>query len=272
MLADPRLNKRSAFTDSNAKLGLVGLLPQRVETIDQQLARVRRQLSEHHRMLAKNVYLRELHDRNETLFYRLLIDDLPGSADRLHPDGGRGDPCTTAFRRPRGVAIPLAGGRAKAFGNLGLGPDDVDLIPHRLGAILGIGDWGVGGIDIAIGKIGVYVAAAGVDPGARSGGDRRRDGPHQTCSRIPATSVKHAVRGSKYDDLIDRYVTTATEMFPNALLHWEDFGRRTPPDPRPLPGQCLHVQRRHAGHRCHRVRRHPVRREGLQRRPWPTTA
>ena len=85
LLADPRLNKQSAFTDSEREeLGLVGLLPQRVETIDQQLARVRRQLSEHHGMLAKNVYLRELHDRNETLFYRLLIDDLPELRGTLH--------------------------------------------------------------------------------------------------------------------------------------------------------------------------------------------
>lgn len=232
MLADPRLNKQSAFTDAEREeLGLVGLLPQRVETIDQQLARVRRQLSEHHGMLAKNVYLRELHDRNETLFYRLLIDDLPELMPIVYtPTVGEAiREYSHAFRRPRGVYLQSRWPEdvPKAFGNLSLGPDDVDLIVATDSeAILGIGDWGVGGIDIAIGKISVYVAAAGVDPERAIpvvidvGTDRTG-----LLTDPGYLGEKHArLRGAKYDDLIDQYVTTATQMFPNALLHWEDFG------------------------------------------------
>ncbi|HPE13562.1 MAG: NAD-dependent malic enzyme [Actinobacteria bacterium] len=232
LLADPRLNKQSAFSDSEREeLGLVGLLPQRVETIDQQLLRVRRQLSEQPSVLAKNVYLRELHDRNETLFYRLLIEDLPELMPIVYtPTVGEAiREYSHAFRRPRGVYLQSRwpDDVPKAFANLQLGPDDVDLIVATDSeAILGIGDWGVGGIDIAIGKISVYVAAAGVDPERAIpvvldvGTDRTG-----LLTDPGYLGEKHArLRGEQYDALIDKYVSTAKQMFPNALLHWEDFG------------------------------------------------
>jgi malate dehydrogenase (oxaloacetate-decarboxylating) len=134
-----------------------------------------------------------------------------------------------AFRRPRGVYLQSRwpDDVPKAFANLQLGPDDVDLIVATDSeAILGIGDWGVGGIDIAIGKISVYVAAAGVDPERAIpvvldvGTDRTG-----LLTDPGYLGEKHArLRGEQYDALIDRYVTTAKQMFPNALLHWEDFG------------------------------------------------
>lgn len=232
LLADPRLNKQSAFTDQEREsLGLVGLLPQRVETIDQQLSRVRRQLDEHPGALAKNVYLRELHDRNETLFYRLLVDDLPELMPIVYtPTVGEAiREYSHAFRRPRGVYLQSRWPEdvPKAFANLQLGADDVDLIVATDSeAILGIGDWGVGGIDIAIGKISVYVAAAGVDPERAIpvvldvGTDRTG-----LLTDPGYLGEKHArLRGEQYDALIDKYVMTAKQMFPKALLHWEDFG------------------------------------------------
>ena len=230
LLADPRLNKQSAFSDSEREeLGLVGLLPQRVETIDQQLLRVRRQLSEQPSVLAKNVYLRELHDRNETLFYRLLIEDLPELMPIVYtPTVGEAiREYSHAFRRPRGVYLQSRwpDDVPKAFANLQLGPDDVDLIVATDSeAILGIGDWGVGGIDIAIGKISVYVAAAGVEraiPVVLDVGTDRTG----LLTDPGYLGEKHArLRGEQYDALIDKYVSTAKQMFPNALLHWEDFG------------------------------------------------
>jgi malate dehydrogenase (oxaloacetate-decarboxylating) len=114
-----------------------------------------------------------------------------------------------------------------ALADLGRGADDVDLIvASDAEEILGIGDWGVGGIDIAVGKLAVYTAAAGVDPArvipvsldVGTNNEQLRGDPRYVGNR-------HArVRGKRYDDFIDAYVTAATKLFPNALLHWEDFG------------------------------------------------
>ena len=114
-----------------------------------------------------------------------------------------------------------------AFRNYGLGPDDVDLIVATDSeGILGIGDWGVGGIAIAVGKLAVYVAAAGLHPGrvipvvldAGTDNPALLDDPMYLGNRHPR------VRGERYDELIDAYVSAVTRLFPQAMLHWEDFG------------------------------------------------
>ena len=156
------------------------------------------------------------------------------------------------FRRTRGVYLSVDAIEAVevSFRNLWMGPEDVDLIVATDSeGILGIGDWGVGGIEIAIGKLAVYIAAAGIHP--------RRVIPVVLDMGTDNLALlndemylgnRHArVRDQRYDDLIDAYVATATRLFPNAMLHWEDFGVSNAR--RIQQVRRRHVQRRHAGHR-----------------------
>jgi malate dehydrogenase (oxaloacetate-decarboxylating) len=114
----------------------------------------------------------------------------------------------------------------ESFRNYGLGPDDVDLIVATdAEGILGIGDWGVGGIEIAIGKLAVYIAAAGIHPRRVIPVvlDMGTDNLALLNDRMYLGARHARVRGQRYDDFIDAYVQTATKLFPHALLHWEDF-------------------------------------------------
>ena len=156
-----------------------------------------------------------------------------------------------------------------ALRNTGLGPEDVDLlVATDSEGILGIGDQGVGGIEIAIGKLAVYIAAAGIHP-ARCLPvvlDVGTDNPALLDDDLYLGARHARVRDGRYDDLLDAYVTAASSLFPNAMLHWEDFGasnaRRVLEQVRRAG---MHVQRRHAGHRrCGpggRARRDPRHRQ-----------
>ena len=232
VLSDPWLNKGTAFTEpERAALGLTGLLPSRVLTLDQQAQRAYQQCSQQASALDQNVYLTALHDRNEVLFYRVLTDHLSellpivytptiGEAIQLY---------SHQYRRPRGVylSIDAPDQIETALRAPELSAGDVDLIVATdAQAILGIGDWGVGGIDIAAGKLAVYTAAGGVNP-ARTlpvvldvGTDRR-----ELLEDPLYLGVRHKRPAQEpYDAFIDAYVTTALKIFPHALLHWEDFG------------------------------------------------
>jgi len=232
VLSDPRLNKGTAFPESErAALGLTGLLPSRVLTLDQQAERAYRQCSGQPSALDKNVYLTALQDRNEVLFFRLLTDHLSellpivytptiGEAIRYY---------SHQYRRPRGVylSIDAPDEIETALRAPELSADQVDLIVATdAQAILGIGDWGVGGIDIAAGKLAVYTAAGGVDP-ARTLPvvlDVGTDRPELLEDPL-YLGVRHKRPAQEpYDAFIDAYVTTALKIFPHALLHWEDFG------------------------------------------------
>ncbi|MGY4992495.1 NAD-dependent malic enzyme [Streptomyces sp. 900105245] len=232
VLADPRINRGTAFTGEQRRaLDLVGLVPPRVLTQDEQADRAYGQFRDQAGDLAKSVYLTALHDRNEVLFYRLVGDHLEemlpivytptvGTAIRRY---------STEYRRPRGVYLSVDAPEdvERSLRASGLGADDVDLIVATDGeGILGIGDWGVGGIDIAVGKLAVYTAAAGIDPRRTLpvmldvGTNRPEllDNPLYLGNRHPRADR------DTYDAFIDAYVTTAAKLFPNALLHWEDFG------------------------------------------------
>jgi malate dehydrogenase (oxaloacetate-decarboxylating) len=232
VLASPLLNRGTAFTSAEREaLGLAGLLPNAVSTMEVQLARVYGQYQRERGDLAKNLYLANLRDRNEVLFYRLLTEHIAEMLPVVYtPTVGTAiERYSLEYGRPRGVYLSVdhPGQIGTAFGNYGLGPDDVDLIVATDSeGILGIGDWGVGGIAIALGKLALYVAAAGLHPNRiipavlDTGTENKAllDDPLYVGKRHPR------VRGSRYDELIDAYVATATAMFPRAMLHWEDFG------------------------------------------------
>ncbi|MFJ9725629.1 NAD-dependent malic enzyme [Streptomyces sp. NPDC101209] len=232
VLADPRLNRGTAFTAQERRdLGLDGLIPPRVLTLDQQADRAYGQYCAQPTDLAKHVNLTALHDRNEVLFYRLLSDHLSEMLPIVYtPTVGTAiERYSTEYRRPRGIylSVDAPEDMERALRASGLDAADVDLVVATDGeAILGIGDWGVGGIDISVGKLAVYTAAAGIDP-ARTlavvldvGTNREQllEDPLYLGNRHPRVDPQ------TYDAFIERYVTTAERLFPDALLHFEDFG------------------------------------------------
>jgi malate dehydrogenase (oxaloacetate-decarboxylating) len=232
VLENPILDKGTAFTESERDdLGLTGRLPSAVLTLDQQAERAYRQMKRQRDDLAKNVYMEQLHDRNEVLYYRVLADHLTELLPVVYDPviGDAIERYSHEYRRPRGIylSIDRPDDMDKAFATLGLGPDDVDLIVcSDAEEILGIGDWGVAGSMIAVGKLAVYTAAAGIDP--------RRVIPvsldvgtnNEGLLNDPLyLGNRHArVRGADYDAFIKKYLQTASARFPKALLHFEDFG------------------------------------------------
>ncbi len=231
-LSDPLHNRGVAFTHAERDaLGLTGRLPAAVLTLDQQAERAYRQLQAQPSDLAKNVYLEQLHDRNEVLYYRVLIDHLAELLPVVYdPTVGEAiEKYSHEYRRPRGIflSIDRPDDVAKAFATLALRPGDVDLIVcSDAEEILGIGDWGVGGIQIAVGKLAVYTAAAGIDPRRVVAVSLDVGTDNQALLDDPLyLGNRHSrVRGAAYDAFIEEYLRTASSLFPDALLHFEDFG------------------------------------------------
>lgn len=232
LLRDPRRNRGTAFTAAErSAFGLTGLLPAGVSPLEQQAARSYEQYRAQPDDLARNTFLAALHDRNEILYYRLLEEHLKEMLPVVY------DPVVAQaierysheYRRPDGVYLSVddVDGVETALTNYGLGPGEVDLlVATDAEAILGIGDWGVNGIAISIGKLAVYTAAAGLDPtrvipvSLDVGTDR------ESLLNDPLyVGNRHSrVRGERYDALVAAYVEAATKLFPDALLHFEDFG------------------------------------------------
>ena len=232
VLDDPIKDHGTAFTPAQRDaLGLTGRLPSAVLNLDQQAARAYRQLRQQPTDLAKNVYLEQLHDRNETLYYKVLADHLVELLPVVYDPtvGDAIEQYSHEYRRPRGIylSIDRPDDIAKAFATLQLGRGDVDLIVcSDAEEVLGIGDWGVGGIEIAVGKLAVYTAAAGIDPSRVIPVSLDVGTDNEGLLNDPLyLGNRHArVRGEAYDAFISRYLETASSMFPNALLHFEDFG------------------------------------------------
>jgi malate dehydrogenase (oxaloacetate-decarboxylating) len=231
ILADPRINKGTAFGDEErAGLDLIGLIPAGHMTLDQQASRIYAQYQRQSDNLARNVLLNELHDRNEVLYYRVLADHLSEMLPVIYtPTVGQAiEQYSQEYRRPRGIYLSVDNPELiqRSLEAYGLDADDVDLIVATdAGSILGIGDWGVGGMSIAVGKLAVYTAAAGVNPGRcipvmlDVGTDRQRllDDPMYIGNRHPR------VPAAEYDAFMAAFVAAVRKVFPHALLHWEDM-------------------------------------------------
>ena len=231
LLDNPLLNKGSAFSqDERREFGLLGLLPLHSSTIEEQLARTYENYRCKETDLERYVFLTALQDRNEILFYRLLLEHLSEMMPIIYtPTVGEG--CrqySHVFRRPRGLYI--------SYPNRGEIPVLLDNTPSE-GVkvivvtdgerILGLGDLGVGGMGIPIGKLSLYSVCAGIHPAATLpimldvGTDNREllDDPLYLGWRHPR------VRGQEYDDLIEAFVKAVMEKFPRVLLQWEDFSK-----------------------------------------------
>ena len=179
----------------------------------------------------RNVFLGNMRDRNEVLFYRLLAEHLEEMLPIVYtPTVGKAiEQYSHEYRRPRGVFLTSTTPRMwrSRCATTASGSEDVDLlVATDSEGILGIGDQGVGGIDISIGKLAVYIAAAGLHPRRvipvvlDMGTDNLR-----LLNDEMYIGNRHArVRDQRYDELIDAYVTAASKLFPHAMLHWEDFG------------------------------------------------
>jgi malate dehydrogenase (oxaloacetate-decarboxylating) len=232
ILSYPRLNRGTAFSYAERhELGLTGLVPPAHVTLDQQVARVYAQYRRQPGDLAKNVFLREIQDRNEVLFYKLLITHLTEMLPIVYtPTIGEAiKNYSHEYRRPRGVYLSVDQPELIEESLLDINQDseDIDLIVATdAGAILGIGDWGVGGMDIAVGKLAVYTAAGGIHPDRTLpvmldvGTDRQSllDDPLYIGNRHPRVSPED------YDSFLDAFVDAASRLFPRAMLHWEDLG------------------------------------------------
>lgn len=233
ILNNPFLNTGTAFTlEERKELGLIGLLPPYVQTIEEQAAQTYAQMQTKANDLEKRLFLMEIFNTNRTLFYYLFSQHLeefnPIVYDPTIADTIEGysdlfvDPQYAGYldiNHPENIEATLknaAGGREIRL-----------IVVTDAEGILGIGDWGTNGVDISVGKLMVYTGAAGIDPSmvlplvidAGTNREELRNNPNYLGNR------HERVRGDRYYDFIDQFVQTAERLFPKLYLHWEDFGR-----------------------------------------------
>ena len=233
ILNNPFKNKGTAFTqEERQELGLVGLLPPYVQTLEEQAAQTYAHMHQKATDLEKRLFLMEIFNTNRTLFYYLFSQHLeefnpivydPTIADTIENYSELFvDPQYAAYldiNHPENIEATLKNAA---------GDRDIRLIVVTdAEGILGIGDWGTNGVDISVGKLMVYTGAAGIDPASvlplviDAGTNRQSllDDPNYLGNR------HERVRGDRYYAFIDQFVETAERLFPKLYLHWEDFGR-----------------------------------------------
>jgi malate dehydrogenase (oxaloacetate-decarboxylating)(NADP+) len=231
LLRDPLYNKSTAFTEAERDaLGLRGLLPPCVSTQDQQVERFMRSLRRQPDLLEKFVALTSLHDRNEALFFRVVVDHI----DEIQPiiyTPGVGLACQKfglIYQRPRGMFIS-ANDRGHIKEVLRNWPHQAGLIVVTDGErILGLGDLGAYGMGIPIGKLALYSACAGVHPEKCLPVtiDVGTDNAELLADPFYIGLRQRRLRGAAYDALIDEFMTAAREVFPGVLVQFEDFGNQ----------------------------------------------
>lgn len=233
ILNNPFLNKGTAFTlEERQELGLIGLLPPYVQTIEEQAAETYAQLQTKANDLEKRLFLMEIFNTNRTLFYYLFSHHLeefnPIVYDPTIADTIEG--YSNLFVNPQYAGyldINHPEHIEETLRNAAGGRDIRLIVVTDAEEILGIGDWGANGVDISVGKLMVYTGAAGIDPAtvlplvidAGTNRESLRNNPNYLGNR------HERIRGDRYYDFIDKFVNTAEKLFPKLYLHWEDFGR-----------------------------------------------
>lgn len=229
LLHDPSLNKGTAFTEAERDaLGLRGLLPPRILTLAEQAERILSNFHGQGTPLEQYIYLTGLQDRNETLFYRVLVDHLAIMMPVIYTPTV-GEACQTfghIFRRPRGLYV-TAKDRGRIRQILGNWPEpEVRVIVVTDGErILGLGDVGANGMGIPIGKLSLYTACAGIHPAGclPIALDVGTDNSALRADPLYIGVPQPRVRGAEYAELLDEFVSAVEEVFPGVLLQFEDF-------------------------------------------------
>jgi malate dehydrogenase (oxaloacetate-decarboxylating)(NADP+) len=232
LLHDPTLNKGTSFTEAERQLfQLKGLLPPRVNSQAEQVARAEGSLRRKESDLERYIFMIALQDRDETLFYRVIQDNLEEIVPIIYtPTVGRA--CQEyghIFRRPRGLFISVEdrGHVAELLSNW---PNrDVRVIVVTDGErILGLGDLGADGMGIPVGKLSLYTACAGINPSVCLPVTLDVGTNNEALLKDPLYigQPHHRIRGQAYDDLIEEFVTAAKEVFPRALIQFEDFANQ----------------------------------------------
>ncbi len=231
LLRLPLLNKGTAFTEEERRaLGLEGLLPPHVNTLEEQKERVYRRYRLIQSPLEKHIYLRHLQDRNEVLFYALLVDHLEEMLPILYtPTVGEAvREFSHIYRYPRGFTASTRNIDRidEALANVPL--EEVRLIVATdSSAILGIGDQGYGGMAISIGKLTLYTAVGGVGPDKTLPVELDVGTDREDLLTDPLyLGVRHKrLRGEEYYRFLDRFVEAVRKRYPKALIQWEDFAK-----------------------------------------------
>ncbi|MCS7217951.1 MAG: NAD-dependent malic enzyme [Thermus sp.] len=231
LLRLPLLNKGTAFTEEERRaLGLEGLLPPHVNTLEEQKERVYRRYRLIGTPLEKHIYLRHLQDRNEVLFYALLVDHLEEMLPILYtPTVGEAvREFSHIYRYPRGFTASTGNIQRveEALANVPL--EEVRLIVATdSSAILGIGDQGYGGMAISIGKLTLYTAVGGVGPDKTLPVELDVGTDREDLLKDPLyLGVRHRrLRGEAYYRFLDRFVEAVRKRYPKALIQWEDFAK-----------------------------------------------